>query len=140
MVEFAAAADRFEGEALASYLRTMAVVPRHFGHKGHWTTPETLEEARAIGAWTSQTLAAWKAASSAALHARLVGAVLEVVAGYEARKKERGVLDFLDLLVKARDALRDSEAVRRYFRERLGRPELAGVGLLTLSLVLITLV
>jgi ATP-dependent helicase/nuclease subunit A len=118
MVEFAAAADRFEGEALASYLRTMAVVPRHFGHKGHWTTPDTLEDARAIGAWTSQTLAAWKGASSAALHARLVRAVLEVVAGYEARKKERGVLDFLDLLVKARDALRDSEAVRRYFRER----------------------
>ncbi len=118
MVEFAAKADRVEGDALASYLRTMAVVPRHFGHKAHWDTPETLEEARAIAAWTSQTLAAWKAASSAALHARLVNAVLEVVAGYEARKKERGVLDFLDLLVKARDALRDSEAVRRYFQER----------------------
>ncbi len=118
MVEFADAADRFEGDALASYLRTMAVVPRNFGHKAHWTTPETLEEAHGIAAWTSQTLAAWKAASSAALHARLVNAVLEVVAGYEARKKERGVLDFLDLLVKARDALRDSEAVRRYFRER----------------------
>src|SRR5258706_4999948 len=118
MVEFAAKADRVEGDALASYLRTMAVVPRHFGHKAHWTTPEPLEEARAIAAWTSQTLAAWKAASSAALHARLVNAVLEVVAGYEARKKERGVLDFLDLLVKARDALRHSEAVRRYFQER----------------------
>jgi len=118
MVEFAAAADRFEGDALASYLRTLAIVPRNFGHKAHWTTPEALEEARAIAAWTSQALAAWKGASSAALHARLVKAVLEVVAGYEARKKERGVLDFLDLLVKARDALRDSEAVRRYFRER----------------------
>jgi ATP-dependent helicase/nuclease subunit A len=118
LVEFAAAADRFEGDALASYLRTLAVVPRNFGHKAHWTTPEALEEARAIAAWTSQALAAWKGASSAALHARLVKAVLEVVAGYEARKKERGVLDFLDLLVKARDALRDSEAVRRYFRER----------------------
>jgi len=118
MVEFAAAAERFEGDALASYLRTLAIVPRNFGHKAHWTTPEALEEARAIAAWTSQALAAWKGASSAALHARLVKAVLEVVAGYEARKKERGVLDFLDLLVKARDALRDSEAVRRYFRER----------------------
>src|SRR6185295_10853831 len=113
-----AAAERFEGDALASYLRTLAIVPRNFGHKAHWTTPEALEEARAIAAWTSQALAAWKGASSAALHARLVKAVLEVVAGYEARKKERGVLDFLDLLVKARDALRDSEAVRRYFRER----------------------
>ena len=31
---------------------------------------------------------------------------------YEAKKRERGVLDFLDLLVKARDALRDRESVR----------------------------
>ena len=37
---------------------------------------------------------------------------------YERKKAERGVLDFLDLLVKARDALRDRESVRRYFRER----------------------
>ena len=118
LVDFAVAADRLEGDALASHLRTLALVPRNFGHKAHWTTPEALEEGRAIAAWTSQAAAAWKAASSAALHARLVRAVLEVVAGYEARKKERGVLDFLDLLVKARDALRGSEAVRRYFRER----------------------
>jgi hypothetical protein len=60
MVEFAAAADRMEGDALASYLRTLAIVPRNFGHKAHWTTPEALEEARAIAAWTSQTLAAWE--------------------------------------------------------------------------------
>jgi ATP-dependent helicase/nuclease subunit A len=118
MVDFAAAADRLEGDALASFLRTLAIIPRNFGHKAHWTSPEALEEGRAIAAWTSQAVATWKAASSAALHARLVRAVLEVVAGYDARKKERGVLDFLDLLVKARDALRRSEAVRRYFRER----------------------
>ena len=118
MVDFAAAADRIEGDALVAYLRRLAVVPRHFGHKGHWPTPEALEAGRAIAAWTSQAAAAWKAASSAALHARLVKAVLEVVARYEARKKERGVLDFLDLLAKARDALRGREAVRRYFRDR----------------------
>ncbi len=43
---------------------------------------------------------------------------LGVVALYETKKAERGVLDFLDLLLKARDALRDRGAVRRYFRER----------------------
>lgn len=84
-----------------------------------WDTPEALEAGRAIAAWTSHAAGTWKAASSATLHARLVKAVLEVVARYEERKKERGVLDFLDLLIKARDALRGSEAVRRYFRERL---------------------
>ena len=50
------------------------------------------------------------------LHGRLVRALQGVVRIYERKKPERGVLDFLDLLVKARDALRDRESVRRYFR------------------------
>ncbi|HEU0092338.1 MAG TPA: UvrD-helicase domain-containing protein, partial [Vicinamibacteria bacterium] len=37
---------------------------------------------------------------------------------YERKKTDRGLLDFLDLLVKARDALRDRESVRRYFQAR----------------------
>jgi ATP-dependent helicase/nuclease subunit A len=118
LVSFAEDAARLEGEALATYLRTLPIIRRSFGHKAHWSTPEALEEGRAIAAWTSQAAAAWKAASSAALHSRLVKSVLEVVARYEERKKEHGVLDFLDLLVKARDALQQSEAVRRYFGER----------------------
>jgi ATP-dependent helicase/nuclease subunit A len=118
MVEFAAAADRFEGDALASTCARWPSFPSNFGHKAHWTTPEALEEARAIAAWTSQAPGRVEGASSAALHARLVKAVLEVVAATRRARSERGVLDFLDLLLKARDALRDSEAVRRYFRER----------------------
>ncbi|HEV7499204.1 MAG TPA: UvrD-helicase domain-containing protein, partial [Vicinamibacteria bacterium] len=118
LVEFADAALVVEGEALAAHLRAMPVVRKNFGHKGNWDSPEALEEGRAIAAWTSQTTAAWKAATSAALHGRLVKAVLDVVARYESKKRERGVLDFLDLLAKARDALTGSEAVRRYFRER----------------------
>ncbi|PYQ39734.1 MAG: hypothetical protein DMF77_20540 [Acidobacteria bacterium] len=118
LVSFAEDAARLEGEALATYLRTLPIIRRSFGHKAHWSTPEALEAGRAVAAWTSQAAAAWKAASSAALHSRLVKSVLEVVARYEERKKEHGVLDFLDLLVKARDALKQSEAVRRYFNER----------------------
>ena len=34
------------------------------------------------------------------------------------KKAERGVLDFLDLLLKARDALRDHAGVREWFRRR----------------------
>ena len=52
------------------------------------------------------------------LHGRLVTALGDVVRLYEAKKKARGVLDFLDLLTKARDALRDRPSVRRYFRDR----------------------
>jgi len=118
LVSFAEEARGLEGEALASYLRTLFAIRRNSGNKGNWTTPESLEEGRAIAVWTGQAAASWKAASSAALHGRLVKAVLDVVARYEAKKRERGVLDFLDLLLKARDALKGSEAVRRYFRER----------------------
>ena len=62
--------------------------------------------------------ASWNDAFGAALHGRLVRALLGVVREYEALKRRRGVLDYLDLLLKARNALRDNESVRRYFRRR----------------------
>jgi ATP-dependent helicase/nuclease subunit A len=37
---------------------------------------------------------------------------------YEARKREAGALDFLDLLIKARDLVRDWPGVRRRFQDR----------------------
>ena len=49
---------------------------------------------------------------------RLAGVLREMVARYEAAKRERAVLDFDDLLLKARDLLRSDKAVRRYFQER----------------------
>jgi ATP-dependent helicase/nuclease subunit A len=118
LMGFAEEAAALEGDALAAHLRRLSVIPRNFGHKMRWSSEEALEEARAVAAWTSQAAAAWRAAASAALHGRLVAAVLQVVARYEAKKRERGVLDFLDLLLVARDALETSEAVRLYFRER----------------------
>jgi ATP-dependent helicase/nuclease subunit A len=42
----------------------------------------------------------------------------EMVAEYEAAKRERGTLDFDDLLRKARDMLRDNREVRGYFQRR----------------------
>jgi ATP-dependent helicase/nuclease subunit A len=50
-----------------------------------------------------------------------MAALLGVGERYARLKAERGVLDYLDLLLKARDALRDREPVRRYFRERFRR-------------------
>ena len=42
----------------------------------------------------------------------------ECLRRYEARKQEAGALDFLDLLIKARDLVRDNPDVCREFRER----------------------
>ena len=49
---------------------------------------------------------------------RLVRALGGMVEAYEAAKQQRAQLDFDDLLLKARDLLRDNRAVRRYFQKR----------------------
>ena len=114
-----AEASRFlEGHELVAHLLSLEPVPANFGFKPHWPSPEALAEGRAIAAWTRDSRAAWAAAEGASLHGRLVRALRGVVAIYERKKTERGVLDFLDLLVKARDALRDQKGVRAYFQAR----------------------
>ena len=52
-----------------------------------------------------------------ALHG-LAGTLRGMVAEYESAKRRRALLDFDDLLLKARDLLRDNRPVRRYFQER----------------------
>jgi ATP-dependent helicase/nuclease subunit A len=118
LADFADASRFLEGHSLVSHLLSLEAIPSNFGFKPHWPSPEALAEGRALGAWTKEARAAWAAADSAALHGRLVRALRGVVAVYERKKTERGVLDFLDLLVKARDALRDQAGVRAYFQSR----------------------
>jgi ATP-dependent exoDNAse (exonuclease V) beta subunit len=116
--DHAEAAQFLEGHALVAHLLALEAVPASFGFRPHWPSPEALAEGRAIGAWTKESRAAWAAAEGAALHTRLVRALRGVVTIYERKKTERGVLDFLDLLLKARDALRDQQGVRAYFQAR----------------------
>ena len=54
---------------------------------------------------------------AALLHAELVACVDR----YEALKKREGALDFLDLLLEARDLVRDNAAVRAHFQGRFKR-------------------
>ena len=61
-----------------------------------------------------QTLAATEADLAPLLHAEL----RPVVESYEELKRRRGVLDFLDLLVRARDLLHESADVRREMQAR----------------------
>src|SRR5439155_1476309 len=60
----------------------------------------------------------WRTERGSQLHAQLVEALQGVLDRYEQKKAAEGALDFVDLLVKARDALRESESVRRHVRER----------------------
>ncbi len=118
LIEFAEQSRGLEGRALVEHLRGIEKIRKNAGFKPRWPSPEALEEGRAIAAWTAAVQASWNDAFGAALHGRLVRALLGVVREYEALKRQRGVLDYLDLLLKARNALRDNESVRRYFRRR----------------------
>ena len=54
---------------------------------------------------------------AAVLHGELFGCVDE----YERLKAREGAMDFLDLLLRARDLIRDNGVVRRHFRQRFTR-------------------
>ena len=118
LAEFAQALRFRSGSEKLAHLLRLEAIPVNFGFKPHWPSPETLAEGRAIAAWTKDVRPRWTAARGADLHGRLVRALSGVVRIYERKKAERGVLDFLDLLVKARNALRDHAGVRAWFQAR----------------------
>jgi ATP-dependent helicase/nuclease subunit A len=118
LVAFAEQSRFMEGRPLLDRLSALPEIPKNFGHKPRWPSAEALAEARQIAEWTKRAPLEWAAARGAALHGRIVSILLGVAALYEQRKRAAGLLDFLDLLLKARDALRDRPSVRAYFREK----------------------
>jgi len=113
-------AQPLAGDALAEKLLAIEGLQfgRIFGHKGHWPSEPVLEEARDVGRRVKALLDALRAEAAESLHGRLVRALQEVLVLYARRKAEAGLLDFLDLLLLARNALREREAVRRQLRAR----------------------
>ena len=118
LADFADQARFLAGDALVAHLLALPTIPSNAGFKPHWPSPEALAEGREIAAWTKEAKTAWTVGRGAAMHGRLVRALGGVVALYERRKAQAGVLDFLDLLLRARDALRDRPSVRTYFQRR----------------------
>jgi ATP-dependent helicase/nuclease subunit A len=119
LVAFADRPTTADPNETARHLLRMPAVPGTVrGQRARWPKAEVHDEARAVAEWSRQALAGWKAAHGAALHGRIMAALLGVGERYARLKAERGVLDYLDLLLKARDALRDREPVRRYLRDR----------------------
>jgi len=107
-----------EGRELLEHLKRLPTIRSNFGFRPRWPSDEALKAGREVAAWTQTASAEWKAALGADLHGRLVTELRGVVEIYARRKEAAGLLDFLDLLLKARDALRDSASVRSYFRRR----------------------
>jgi ATP-dependent helicase/nuclease subunit A len=122
VLEFAAAVPTLDDDALATHRAGLEEVLKGLtvrsGDKGRWSSEGDLAEARQTVAWLKESAEAWDAACGAALQARLVRSLRAVGALYEDKKNARGVLDFLDLLLKTREALETRVSVRRYFAER----------------------
>src|SRR5918992_356233 len=76
-----------------------------------WRARENLQSA----------LAGFETAANADLAAALRHELRGCVSAYEAAKAKAGVLDFLDLLLKTRDLIRDNPGVRSSFQSRFKR-------------------
>ena len=78
----------------------------------------TRDQALAAHGELLAALRAFRADADADLAALLHDEMHACLAAYEERKRESGALDFLDLLIKARDLVRDNEEIRGEFRAR----------------------
>jgi ATP-dependent helicase/nuclease subunit A len=115
---FAESCRGLAGEELALRLLRLPKIRHDLGRRSNWQAGDALGRARELARWTGEVVERWKAERGARLHAQLVATLEGVLARYEEKKRRAGVLDFVDLLVKARDALRDRESVRRHVRRR----------------------
>ena len=115
---FAASCAELRGPALRERLLALPRLKPDRGRRGNWRTAEALSAARDIVRWSAEAAEAWRLEAGCSLHAELIGSLQGVLRRYEDRKRRLGVLDFVDLLVKARDALRDRAAVRHHVRAR----------------------
>lgn len=111
-------ADSEEGHLWEKVLLSALPCSPKAGTKAHWKPSRELDEARRLfqelgESWT-QTRAAWTHNLTIALVVWLQG----YLAVFEEKKRERGSLDFVDLLLLTRDLLKRDLLVRRYFQRR----------------------
>ena len=92
---------------------------RRFKGRGQWfASGVTRDEALAVRDAVTGTLEAFKRQADADLAALLHAELREVIDDYGRLKRQAGQLDFLDLLLLARDLIRDNGDVRRELQER----------------------
>jgi ATP-dependent exoDNAse (exonuclease V) beta subunit len=88
------------------------------GYGAAYAMGVTRDQALAAHAGLLASLRAFKADADADLAALLHDEMTACLDAYEQRKRESGALDFLDLLIKARDLVRDNAGIRQEFRAR----------------------
>jgi ATP-dependent exoDNAse (exonuclease V) beta subunit len=96
-------------------------IGKHKGGKSAYAPGISREQILAAREQLTDALTSFQRAADADLASRLHGDLADLVTGYEEAKQAQGALDFLDLLVRARDLVRDNADVRVEFHARFQR-------------------
>jgi ATP-dependent helicase/nuclease subunit A len=110
-------AARADGLALERLSRELEVVA-HKGQQGNWKPKEACKDAKAEFKALKEAQGNYVTASNADLAWALRDRLRGFLDGYEALKRDRALVDYTDLLLKARDVLTQAVPVRRYFQKR----------------------
>jgi ATP-dependent helicase/nuclease subunit A len=88
------------------------------GSQGNWRTQQDCRDVKALLGAYGEALAACGSQLKQAATARLLFWLQDFVRLYEERRKAAGVADFDDLLIWARNLVRDNAEVRAYFQHQ----------------------
>lgn len=88
------------------------------GAKSNWKPSQRLEDVRRLFCELDEARTQTRAMWTHNLTVDLVAWINGYLASYEDKKRERGCLDFVDLLLLTRDLLKRDLSVRRYFQRR----------------------
>jgi len=91
------------------------------GNKSNWQSESARDETKKAIEEAVKIITAFRVGIVSVVAGGLLWWLKNFVAHYEARKAGRGALDFHDLLLKARDLLKNNKGVRKYFQERCRR-------------------
>jgi ATP-dependent exoDNAse (exonuclease V) beta subunit len=96
-------------------------INKHKGGRSAYGSGVSREQILAAREQLTTALIEFQQAADADLASRLHGDLADLITAYDEAKQAQGALDFLDLLVRARDLVRDNPAVRRDFHSRFHR-------------------
>ena len=96
-------------------------ISKHKGGKSAYAPGVSREQILGAREQLTGALTSFQQAADADLASRLHDDLADLVTAYEDAKQAQGALDFLDLLVRARDLVRDNANVRVGFHRRFGR-------------------
>ncbi len=120
IVDFHAIVQRLHGmneEQKKRELFDMSIIPAR-GAQANWSDPSQLKRAKELFKEVSAITDHFRHQLAQNICADIAAWLDGFIDHYDAQKKKRGYLDFEDLLIHARDMLKENMEVREYFQKR----------------------